>query len=213
MTMNTNRPRTNYEFARQTLRAEILEGRLEPGSKLIQTELATRLQLSTTPVREALQDLAREGLVLLDPHRGAFVRELSLDEVREIYELRILLEPLLLRRSAAALDPDLLSRAEELRVRMAEETDLSRWAELNREFHHVLFSPSDGTRLADIVAGLRDSATPFVALSLRKPSQREDSNAEHAELIRLLRAGDVDAAEALTQHHLATTLEIIESSS
>ena len=76
------RPRTNYEFARQTLRAEILEGRLGPGTKLIQTELAARLDVSTTPVREALQDLAREGLVLLDPHRGAFVRELSLDEVR-----------------------------------------------------------------------------------------------------------------------------------
>jgi len=206
------RPRTNYEFARQTLRAEILEGRLGPGTKLIQTELAARLDVSTTPVREALQDLAREGLVLLDPHRGAFVRELSLDEVREIYELRILLEPMLLRRSVPGLSEALLAAADELRQRMAEEEDLSRWAELNREFHATLFSPAADTRLAGIVAGLRDSATPFVALSLRKPSQRESSNAEHAELLGLLRAGDVAAAEDLTRRHLEATLRVIEDS-
>jgi DNA-binding GntR family transcriptional regulator len=211
MTMAT-RPRTNYEFARQTLRAEILEGRLGPGTKLIQTELAARLDVSTTPVREALQDLAREGLVLLDPHRGAFVRELSLEEVREIYELRILLEPMLLRRSVPGLTEDLLTTAAGLWRRMGEEDDLSRWAELNREFHAVLFSPAAGSRLAEIVAGLRDSATPFVALSLRKPHQREDSNAEHGRLIELLRAGDIDAAEELSRRHLAATLRIIEES-
>src|SRR4051794_5648296 len=120
------RPRTNYEFARQTLRADILEGRFEPGTKLVQTELATRLGLSTTPIREALQDLAREGLVLLDPHRGAFVRALSLDEVREIYELRMLLEPMLLRRSAGLLDTEALDAADDLRAQMAAETELSR---------------------------------------------------------------------------------------
>ncbi|MGO1057041.1 GntR family transcriptional regulator [Crossiella sp. CA198] len=207
----TTRPRTNYEFARQQLRADILDGRLAPGAKLIQTELAARLELSTTPVREALQDLAREGLVLLDPHRGAFVRELSLAEVREIYELRILLEPMLLRQAAGGIGADLLVRAEELRRRMAEETDLSRWAELNRKFHATLLSPADGSRLAGIVAGLRDSATPFVALSLREPSQRADSNAEHAELLTLLRAGDLEAAAELTRRHLAATLRIIES--
>ncbi|MFD8497560.1 GntR family transcriptional regulator [Amycolatopsis sp. NPDC059657] len=207
--MESTRPRTNYEFARQTLRADILEGRIEPGSKLIQTELATRLGLSTTPVREALQDLAREGLVLLDPHRGAFVRELSLVQVREIYELRMLLEPMLLRRTAGTLDAASLEAAEALRERMSEETDISRWAELNREFHRLLFAPGDGTKLAEIVGSLRDSATPFVALSLREPHQREDSNREHAELIALLRAGDLDAAEALTRRHLEATLRII----
>ncbi|MEV7471146.1 GntR family transcriptional regulator [Streptomyces kronopolitis] len=210
--MTGNRPRTNYEFARQTLRSDILDGRVQPGSRLVQTELATRLGVSTTPVREAIQDLAREGLVTLDPHRGAFVRSLSLAEVREIYELRIVLEPMLLRRTAAQLDKADLDRAEHLYEQMAEEHDLSRWAELNREFHHILFAPAEDSRLAGIIAGLRDSATPYVALSLREPDQREHSNAEHVELLGLLRAQDIDTAEELTRQHLASTLAIIEQS-
>lgn len=210
--MTTGRPRTNYEFARQTLRSDILDGRVKPGSRLVQTELAARLGVSTTPVREAIQDLAREGLVTLDPHRGAFVRSLSLAEVQEIYELRILLEPTLLRRAAEQLDEAALGRAQSLHEQMEEESDLSRWAELNREFHSTLFAPAEGSRLADIVAGLRDSATPYVALSLREPDQREDSNAEHAELLALLGALNIDVAEELTRRHLSATLRIIERS-
>ncbi|QKV97046.1 GntR family transcriptional regulator [Streptomyces sp. NA02950] len=210
--MTGSRPRTNYEFARQTLRSDILDGRVQPGSRLVQTELAARLGVSTTPVREAIQDLAREGLVTLDPHRGAFVRSLSLAEVREIYELRIVLEPMLLRRAAEQLDKAALDQAERLYEQMAEEHDLSRWAELNQEFHHILFAPAEDSRLAGIVAGLRDSATPYVALSLREPDQQEHSNAEHIELLGLLRAQDIEAAEELTRRHLAATLGIIEQS-
>ena len=96
--------------------------------------------------------------------------------------------------------------------RMATEQDVSRWAELNGEFHHTLFAPADGTRLGDIVASLRDSAIPYVALSLAKPDLRADSNAEHAELLAHLRAGDLDAAQRLTRDHLAATIHAIEES-
>ena len=206
------RAKTNYEFVRQTLRSEILEGVIEPGARLLQTELAKRLDVSTTPVREALQDLAREGLVLLDPHRGAVVRTLSLTEVREIYELRMVLEPMLLRKAVSELDSNDLDHARRLYERMETEQDVSRWAELNGEFHHTLFAPADGTRLGDIVASLRDSAIPYVALSLAKPDLRADSNAEHAELLAHLRDGDLDAAQRLTRDHLAATIHAIEES-
>src|SRR5947207_973202 len=97
------------------------------------TDLTAQFGVSTTPVREALQDLAREGLVSLDPHRGAVVRALEVAEVREIYELRMVLEPILLRRAAARLDAAAVDRAQELQEQMAVEADVSRWAELNRE--------------------------------------------------------------------------------
>ena len=207
------RAKTNYEFVRQTLRSEIIEGVIEPGSRLLQTELAKRLDVSTTPVREALQDLAREGLVLLDPHRGAVVRKLSLAEVREIYELRMVLEPMLLRKAVSELDSKDLDHAQRLYERMETEQDVSMWAELNREFHHTLDAPAKGTRLGDLVASLRDNSIPYVALSLAKLHQRADSNAEHAELITHLRDGDIDFAERLTRDHLAATISAIEESS
>lgn len=206
------RAKTNYEFVRQTLRSEILEGAIEPGARLVQQELAKRLDVSTTPVREALQDLAREGLVLLDPHRGAVVRTLTVAEVREIYELRMVLEPLLLRKAASEMDGQAREHAERLYERMETETDASRWAELNREFHSTIFAAAEDTRLGRIVASLRDSATPYVALSLAEPDQRSASNAEHGLLLKHLREGDLDAADRLTRDHLAATLRIIEQS-
>jgi DNA-binding transcriptional regulator YhcF (GntR family) len=85
---------TAHQYVVESLRNAIVEGVLTPGTRLIQAAIAEELEVSTTPVREALQDLAAEGLVRLDPHRGAIVYGFDLAECREIYELRMLLEEL-----------------------------------------------------------------------------------------------------------------------
>ena len=85
---------TAHEFVRETLRRAILRGDLAGGSRLIQTDLAAQLQVSTTPLREALRDLATEGLITLDRHRGGVVRELDRDDIEEIRLIRGQLEPL-----------------------------------------------------------------------------------------------------------------------
>lgn len=97
----------------------ILSGELSGGTRLLQTKLAAELDLSTTPLREALRDLAMEGLVVFDPHRGAVVRTLDIDEVREIYELRITLEPIMVRRVAERITAEQFDRAEELAMKDA----------------------------------------------------------------------------------------------
>ena len=79
---------TAHEYVREVLRRAILSGDIPVGSRLVQAELATTLEVSTTPVREALRDLASEGLIQFDPHRGAVVSELSGEELQEIYEIR-----------------------------------------------------------------------------------------------------------------------------
>ncbi|MEU0969053.1 GntR family transcriptional regulator [Streptomyces sp. NPDC005917] len=207
------RARTAHEYALTSLRTAILDGTLTGGTRLVQTELAAELHISTTPLREALRDLAVEGLVVMDPHRGAVVRRLDIDEVREIYELRITLEPLMVRRVAARITEAQLDRAQDLAERMQNEDNLSAWVDLNREFHGIFGEPDHGSKLAGILANLRDSASAYVSLSLQaRPEQVPDANTEHLALVRLYRAGEVDAVEELTLQHLRSTLSAIEDS-
>lgn len=205
------RTRTAHEHVRATLRAAILNGTLPAGARLVQSELAHALGVSTTPVREALRDLTTEGLVVFDPHRGALVRSLDIDEVREIYELRITLEPLMISRVMRQLSDEQLDRAAELCARMEREQDMSVWVNLNRNFHAVFYEFDQGSRLGRILAGLRDSAAPYVAVSLEaRPRQAAEANVEHKELLEIYRRRDEQAAIRLTVQHLRSTLAVIE---
>jgi DNA-binding GntR family transcriptional regulator len=205
------RSRTAHEYVLGTLRSAILGGTLAGGTRLVQAELASQLGVSTTPVREALRDMASEGLVVFDPHRGAIVRPLDMEEVREIYELRITLEPLMVRRVADLITDEQLDRADGLAARMRIETNLSTWVELNREFHSVFSEIGEGSRLAGILASLRDSASAYVSLSLEaRPEQVPQANHEHDELIKLYRERDAEGAVELTVQHLRSTLAAIE---
>ena len=215
MTLGLNpgqdRALTAHVYVREALREAILDGRLSGGTRLIQAELAAQLNVSNTPVREALRDLAGEGLVVFDPHRGSRVRSLDLDEVRELYEMRIALEPLAVRRVIETISPTKLDQAEELCRRLEHTTALSEWSELNRQFHSLLALPDKESRLATVLSGLRDSASLYVALSLGANTDRiEESNTEHLDLIEFYRAHDADAAIEMTIRHLRATLADIE---
>jgi DNA-binding GntR family transcriptional regulator len=206
-----SRTRTAYEHVRATLRAAILDGTLPAGARLVQSELATALGVSTTPVREALRDLTTEGLVLFDPHRGALVRSLDIAEVREIYQLRMTLEPLMVTRVIDQLSDDQLARATDLCERMEREQDTPVWVNLNRDFHAVFSEVDERSRLAGILAGLRDSAAAYVAVSLdARPRQVAEANAEHKEFLDIYRRRDEQAAVRLTVQHLQSTLAAIE---
>ncbi|GLW10727.1 GntR family transcriptional regulator [Microtetraspora sp. NBRC 13810] len=205
------RNRTAHEYVLTTLRSAILGGTLKGGARLVQAELATELGVSTTPVREALRDLATQGLVSVDPHRGAVVRSLDIAEVREIHELRTTLEPLMIRRVIGHLTPDDLAHVEHLQRAMEREPGHAAWIDLNRGFHAALCRPADGSRLAGILAGLRDSAIPYVNLALgASPQHLHKANTDHHTLVGLYRAGDAEGAVRLTLQHIDATLVTIE---
>lgn len=207
-----SRSRTAHEYVRGRLRAAILSGELPAGTRLLQREIAVDLDVSTTPVREALRDLATEGLVYFDAHRGAVVRTLDVDEVREIYEMRMALEPLMIRRMLARITDERLDAAAELCDRMAAERDLSAWVALNRRFHGLLGHEGDGGKLAQTLESLRASAAAYVSLSLEtRPEQIGEANAEHARLVDLYRRRDTDGIIAVTLQHLRNTLAAIEA--
>lgn len=205
-----SRPTTSEEFAYHALRTDILTGRIKAGSRVVQSEVAEQLGISVTPVREAMRRLHTEGLVELAPHRGATVGRLELAKVREIYDLRILLEPRLVERSLPFFDAERARELEKLCDEMDAETSVSHFAELNQTFHDRLVTLDDSW-LSRIVRMMRVASSPYVALSLQAvPALMEVSNAEHRRMLRAFIEQDLDAARELTVHHLSSTVVALE---
>ncbi|MFT7475587.1 MAG: DNA-binding GntR family transcriptional regulator [Verrucomicrobiales bacterium] len=194
---------TAHVYVRETLRQDILNGTLPGGTRLAQTDIAKQLGVSTTPVREALRDLASEGLVVIDPHRGGFVMELNKDDVFEIYEIRYHLEPIALRHAMPFINEETIDRLDQLNEEMTATSHLPTWVELNRDFHMTLYGPSNRPRLLSIIGSVQDGSVMAVAGRLAHTSGvRDEANQEHSNLVDALRVKDADRAMALLQHHL-----------
>ncbi|MGH9244509.1 MAG: GntR family transcriptional regulator [Acidimicrobiales bacterium] len=202
--------RTAHELVRDALRQAILRGDLPGGTRLLQADIAARLGVSTTPVREALRDLATEGLIRLDAHRGATVYELDPAEIKEIYDLRRLLEPEAMRRAAKLITPEEIAEARALCDRMSAETDPTVWAELNTTFHDVVIRAARFPRLIAILEMLRAGSAPYLALVFRTRAEHVPGhNDHHAQLVAALERGDGRAAAKIMVTHLNATLEAL----
>src|SRR5262245_19072648 len=130
---------TTAKVVAERLREEIQHGTLAAGSRLRQNDVAQRFGVSTTPVREAFAQLQAEGLVRIDPHRGAVVFHPSVDDVLEFYEIREALESLAVTHAIPSLQPDVASDLEGLIERMRKTEDARKWLKLNDEFHLKLY--------------------------------------------------------------------------
>ena len=137
-----NQYRTAQDIVAEGLRRGILSGALESGQPLRQEQIAKDFEVSAVPVREALRQLAGEGLVTLTPNRGARVSEVSYEEAREITEIRIALESLALRLSVPNITEDDLRQAEEVLDLWDAAEDPATFAALNWRFHTVLYEPA-----------------------------------------------------------------------
>lgn len=200
--------RTTQSMIAERIRLEILSGSLEPGSRLMQADLAKRMNTSTTPVREALRELASEGLLHLDPHRGVIVHEPSEQELAEIYEIRKLLEPESIAKTVENITDAEISAARDLTVRMESESDAGVWTVLNNRFHGLLAEAARRPLLASVVQNLRNRSSQYVASSMRQLSERmSDANREHATLLDACADRDVEAAIAITHKHLDATVD------
>jgi DNA-binding GntR family transcriptional regulator len=202
---------TAHEFVRETLRQAILRGDLEGGARLIQSDLAAQLQVSTTPVREALRDLATEGLITLDRHRGGVVRGLNWDDMEEIRKIRRRLEPLAVPMAIAGITDEQLDRAEDLCRSMRDEDDLANWVDLNRRFHFLFHDATGSPRLAAILKGLEEAAAVYVAQAQRShPEIRRRANEAHLRLVEAGRRRDVEAALAAMDGHVGMPIEMTD---
>lgn len=192
------------EAAANALRAAVVSGEMEPGRVYSVPALSTRFGVSATPVREAMLDLVREGMVTSVPNKGFRVTEVSESDLDCITELRLLIEPPTIRRVAplipAADLPQLRRLAGEI-VDSAARGDLVGYTEADRRFHLALLAYSDNPRLVETIATLR-SQTRLLGLAALSESELADSAAEHLALMDLIEARDAAGAFELMRRHI-----------
>lgn len=196
------------ERALADLREAILTGDLAAGAHLGEVELAERLGLSRTPVREALTRLAAEGLVALEAHRGARVTSFTREDLHGIFDVRLALEPRATARAAAHAAPDdldaLHALAEEMLVVGAPgpDQDLDALVGLNRDFHARLLDLARAPALAAALANVVHTPVVTRTFHAYDAASLARSLAHHAEIVAALRAGDGDWAAAVMASHL-----------
>jgi DNA-binding GntR family transcriptional regulator len=201
-------PPTAQAAVADQLRAEVISGALTPGARLPQTALAHRMRTSTTPVREALRQLASEGLLDGDPHRGFSVHRPHLAELLELYELRILMEPLCAAKTAENITQEQLAEAAALVSHMEHEPDPARWAMLNRDFHQLLTGASQRPLSTSILRNLRDRSAIYAAMSLETPLGFKNSNKQHRQILHACRRRDQQMYSKAVLLHLRTTVGV-----
>lgn len=195
----------------EQVRAEILEGKVAPGEWLRQERLAAQFGVSHMPVREALRQLAAEGLVEHMPYRGARVVQFSVSDVEDLYACRVFVEGLAARYAAAAITDDEVRELADLHRRMIAckmPSELPDYRELNRRFHAGIFTASRRSYLIRTLAQLWAafptmlwSNIPRVARA-STPARDATDNDEHEAIVRALTARDPEAAEEALRRHV-----------
>jgi len=187
------------------LRAALVAGQMRPGEVYSAPALAARFGVSATPVREAMLELAKEGLVLAVPNKGFRVRELSDRELDEITEIRLLIEvPATVRAAGRATRADLDRLAATARrvVDAADRKDLIDYVEQDRLFHLDLLSLAGNDQLVTLVGELRSRARLYGLQRLAETGELAASAAEHVQLLQLIEAGETAGLARLIRRHI-----------
>lgn len=204
----TGLSRTTQATVTDYLRKAILSGELPAGTRLVQAELAEALNVSVTPIREALRELSTQGLINLDAFRGGVVHTPTLAELEEIFEIRAALLPLSIQKGVYGITEQDIQQAESLLDQMEAEGDRPRWVELNRQFHSLLYQADRSSHLRNLLQRLSDIAAIYINLSFaEKPLQKESADKEHRELLEAYCQKDVEQATQVTLSHINSTLE------
>jgi DNA-binding GntR family transcriptional regulator len=188
------------------LRDQIIRGEIPEGAQLRQDAIATQYQVSRIPVREALRQLDAEGLIAIVPNRGAVVPALSPDDIEELFAIRALLEPEVLKLSIPHLVEEDYSEAEAvLRKYVSElrrDDHVSAWGRLNWQFHSILYSRANQPRFMAIIRNVNNSGERYTRLQLYLTHGMKRANEEHHRILELCRQKDVAAACKLLRQHI-----------
>jgi DNA-binding GntR family transcriptional regulator len=190
------------------LRGQIANGQLRPGDSVAEEDVARRLGISRTPVREAIGRLVSEGLLTKDDNRTARVFRPSLEDLLEIYEIRLPLEILAATLAAENADETLDKSLRDCFGRLRDRPVDQAWTMNHEEFHLTLFSGSKRGHLLEVIAGLRLRSEPYVRFAIRVDSKfRERSQTHHAAMIKAVAARDPKQMERLVRRHLKSTTD------
>ena len=189
----------------EQLRARILAGELPQGQPLRQDALAAQYGVSRIPLREALRRLEAEGLVRIEPNKGAVVADFPPQEIGELFEMRAALESDLIRLSVPLVsrsDLDEAAEALEAYEKALDRGQVADWGALNWRFHSALYRAAGRPRWLEAVAQLNRQTDRFVRLQLALTGALDRARSEHRELLELARRGEAEAAATLVRVHI-----------
>jgi DNA-binding GntR family transcriptional regulator len=198
-------PPTRSFACADEIRKRILDGRYPGRMQLRQESLAEEFGVSRIPVREALVLLETEGLLKIHPHRGAIVVEVVAADVAESYELRALIEPRLLEKSAPHLTPADYSTLRQMLDEYREQLhglNMSRWGELNIQLHMLLYSHANSPRMEAVAHQLLSGSDRFTKMHLLDEDSRSRAEKEHEMIVDLCETGHLASACDVLRKHI-----------
>jgi DNA-binding GntR family transcriptional regulator len=188
------------------LRDQIIRGEIPEGAQLRQDAIATQYRVSRIPVREALRQLDAEGLIAIVPNRGAVVPALSPADIEELFSIRALLEPEVLKLSIPHLTEEDFSEADAILRKyvkdLRRDDHVSAWGRLNWQFHSILYSRANQPRFMAIIRNVNNSGERYTRLQLYLTHGMQRANKEHHEILELCRQPDVARACKLLRQHI-----------
>ncbi|HJF93179.1 MAG TPA: GntR family transcriptional regulator [Lachnoclostridium phocaeense] len=210
VSMNEYLPLRDVVF--NTLRQAILRGELKPGERLMEIQLANKLGVSRTPIREAIRKLELEGLVLMIPRKGAEVAEITEKSLRDVLEVRRALEELAVELVCEKITDeqiqDLKGAAEDFKASL-KEGDITRIAEADVKFHDVIYMATDNQKLIQLLNNLREQMYRYRVEYLKRSDFHQQLIDEHEEIIETIESGQKDRAVQVVCQHVDNQVEAV----
>lgn len=210
VTMNEYLPLRDVVF--NTLRRAILRGELKPGERLMEIQLANKLGVSRTPIREAIRKLELEGLVLMVPRKGAEVAEITEKNLRDVLEVRCALEELAVQLACDRIDPERMQQLLDAAAHFQDilgTADITELGEADEAFHDVIFQATDNRRLIQLLNNLREQMYRYRIEYLKKKECYPQLLEEHAAIIQAIREHDKAKATEITVQHINNQVDTV----
>lgn len=193
------------ELVFESLREAIILGRLKPGERMMEMQLADEMGVSRTPVREAIRKLELEGFVVMIPRKGAYVAGISVKDIVDVFEVRASLEALAAGLAAERITDAELEELERSLVQILEVSDredLGAIVETDTNFHDLIYKACRNERLVQIITHLKEQIQRFRTTSLSQPGRSKDALGEHRAIVEAISERNVEMAQALAREHI-----------
>lgn len=212
---NTNYLSTIKEQVYTIIKKNILDGIYKHGTRLLENKIAEELNVSKSPIREALKELSGEGLVEIIPNKGAFVKQLTKQDIMDILEFRIIIEKYSIRKTIEKASSNSLKKLESLYNKMEEaylEKDVNKYALVDAQFHETIYVLSGNKLIHKVSSNIFYLFQPFCVLSLNSKKRFDSSIHEHKIVLDSILKRDFNRAWKTARKHLElANIEVIKS--
>ncbi len=208
------------EVVFESIRGAIISGALRPGERLMEVQMAERLGVSRTPIREAIRKLELEGLVVMVPRKGAYVADLSIKDITDVLEIRAALEGLAAGLASLRISDEEIEELETAAMKFhkaIENDNFDAMIQHDIEFHEIIFRATRNEKLVQLSSNLREQVQRFREIYISKANKSKDLAREHYEIADAISKRNIDSAEKLARKHIENAenyiLKIIENAS